>query len=126
MAQATRPTSTAALPRCLAALTLCVAASALPTKIIDGRITQGDAGALATPPTPWPAPHGHAYYKLASTDLANASWPAGFEHYSVFVANPGFSAAELSKVKATVPGAMILAYSDMSWAYVGTGCSQGE
>ena len=76
--------------------------------------------------SPWPAPRGHAYYKLSSLELANASWPRGFEHYSLFVANPGFSAAELARVKATVPGSKILAYTDMSWAYIGTGCSESN
>ena len=73
-------------------------------------------------PAPWPAPRGHAYYKLLPADIASASWPTGFEHYSLFVAVPGLTAAELAKVKATVPGAKVLAYSDMSWAYVGVGC----
>eukprot|EP01051_Picozoa_sp_SAG22_P002150 SAG22_NODE_94_length_20824_cov_230.693718_11_plen_1262_part_00 len=70
--------------------------------------------------------HQHAYYKLSRADLTNASWPRGFEHYHLFVANPGFTAGELAKVRSTVPGSKVLAYSDMSWAYVGTGCSEGN
>ena len=70
--------------------------------------------------------HQHAYYKLMSSDLTNASWPAGFTQYSLFVANPGMTAAEINRVRATVPGSKVLAYSDQSWAYIGTGCSEGN
>jgi hypothetical protein len=68
----------------------------------------------------------HAYYKLSRADVANTSWPMGFEHYTLFVANPGFTRAELTKVHTTVPGSQVLAYSDMSWAYVGVGCSESN
>ena len=82
-------------------------------------------GSLPTAePRLWPTPRGHAYFKLSRTDISNASWPQGFEHYSLFVANPGLTGVELAKVKATVPGARVLAYTDMSWAYIGTGCSE--
>jgi hypothetical protein len=71
-------------------------------------------------------PMQHAYFKLARSDLANSSWPTGFTQYSLFVANPGMTEAQLHKVRATVPGGKLLAYSDQSWAYVGKGCSESN
>ena len=133
---------------CLAVLALSLTAGGLPTKIAVAPATATiiTADSTATPakvvekvndvsvvsmplpgqPTPWPVSRGHAYYKLTAADLANTSWPAGFEHYSLFIAVPDLSATELAKVKATVPGAKVLAYSDMSWVYVGAGCSEGN
>lgn len=79
----------------------------------------------AVPTLPTPTPR-HAYYKLSQADVSSPTWPAGFEHYSLFIANPGFTATELQRVRSSVPGSAVLAYSDMSWAYVGTGCSEGN
>ena len=82
------------------------------------------AGSLAA--TPWPPPRAHAYFKLSALDIANASWPRGYEHYSLFIANPGLTSGELATVKLTVPGCKVLAYTDMSWAYIGEGCSESN
>jgi hypothetical protein len=81
---------------------------------------------LPPPPPPTPTAPRHAYYKLTQADISSPTWPAGFEHYSLFVANPGFTVRDLHRVHSSVPGSAVLAYSDMSWAYVGTGCSEGN
>eukprot|EP01052_Picozoa_sp_SAG31_P010689 SAG31_NODE_592_length_13726_cov_7.188082_9_plen_393_part_00 len=72
------------------------------------------------------SPSAAAFYSLHVNDLSDPSWPASFRHYRLFVASLGFTAADIAKVKADVPGSMVLAYTDWSWAYISAGCSQAD
>jgi hypothetical protein len=54
-----------------------------------------------------------AYFLLQASHLRSAQWPAEFTSYDVFVCNPSLTADLITQIRTDIPGAMVLAYTDV-------------
>jgi hypothetical protein len=63
------------------------------------------------------------YYKLSEVDIGGKRWPSEFLKYSILVADPGLTPAQLAVVRRDLPGRKLIAYTCMGWAYVQTPCT---
>jgi len=70
---------------------------------------------------------GKAYYILFEDDITSSAWPKGFQDYQLFVTGPQNITKQLiQKVKADVPGSLLVAYWDFRDVPLKTGCSTGH
>jgi hypothetical protein len=54
-----------------------------------------------------------ALFILQPAHRAGAGWPQDFTGYSLLVCNPSFTAADLASIRADLPGAVLLAYTNI-------------
>ena len=51
--------------------------------------------------------------------MRSPDWPAAYRNYSVFVASPSLTRADVDQVHADIPVSKVLAYYCSSWVYLG-------
>ena len=99
------------------------AAAPAPAAAPGPALVPAPAAAAAAAPAPAPPGAGALYYKLEGGEVGGKGWPQDFLKYSVLVANPGFKPSVLQRIRDDLPGARVVAYTCMSWAYVSQPCT---
>ena len=55
-----------------------------------------------------------AFFTLHGTDIRGDRWPTDYTGFSLFVCDPSLSAADLARVRTDIPGARLLAYTNVA------------
>jgi hypothetical protein len=71
----------------------------------DGKVEDGGGGGTAVD---------RAYFLLQGSDLRSPDWPDAWADYDLFVCNPSLPAADVALIREDVPGATVLAYTNVA------------